>query len=159
MTHQYDVHYGLRLGCIILIWFSFGGTIINSADQLSFFSAIILFLIPLAFDYYSHQPIETKNIRRKNIGIWSAVILSSICLGITFTGFNVEFLVLAIWFKSLVWILAAFYIVMAVSDWASYSSVEEVAHRDRIKKVLRDKKSNESFEERVEYYREEKVNT
>ncbi|MGG3920702.1 hypothetical protein ABEV41_01910 [Geobacillus thermodenitrificans] len=149
-----DKHFGLRLGCIVLLWFALGGTILNSKNQQSFLGALILYLLPLALDYNSQMPKEEKNQRRQALGVWSAVIFASIFAGMMFSGFNFESFILQTWFKYTIWILCLFYVVLAAVDWVAYSSPEEIEHRQKIQALYRKRNSHEPFANRVEYYKD-----
>jgi hypothetical protein len=158
-----DKHYGLRVCCISLVWFALGGTIINTEDQVAFLSALVLFLLPLAYDYLNQQPILEKNKKRKALGLWSCIFLATLLLGLTFGGFDLRPIINwrteFISFKVIVWLLFLYYVYMAAQDWVAYSSSEEVEHRERVRKLQRGMNEYESVVDRTEYYRDRRKNT
>jgi small-conductance mechanosensitive channel len=150
---QWDKHFGFRVCCITIVWFVLGGTLVNSENQNTFFSTLILYLLPLTLDYNSHMPLAEKNKKRQNIGLWSTLGLAALFVGIMFSGFNVEFLVLNNWVQFITWLLCVFYVYLAIVDWITYSSPEETAHRESIKKAHRERTEHETMTDRVEYYK------
>lgn len=153
---QLDKHFGLRLCCIAVVWFALGGTLLNSENQSTFFSALILYLLPLTLDYNSHLPKEKKNKSRQALGLWSSVGLAAVFVGMSFSGFNFEAVILIDWVQFLIWILCLFYVYLAIIDWIAYSSLEETAYRQRIQTLQRERTRHESMPERVEYYKDGK---
>ncbi|WP_345242515.1 hypothetical protein [Pontibacillus salipaludis] len=160
MEKQFNNHYGIRMLILIITWFAFGGTLlVEDINHKTFTSALILYLLPIAIDYNSHQPKLDKNKRRKAFGIWSAALVSTIFLGISFFGgFNfTSLLTVGIGFftvKFAFWVISITYVFMAAVDWVEYSSPEEYNHREIIRTSMREKYSNDSVEERSEFYKE-----
>lgn len=70
MNSQLDNFFGMRFGIIIILVVTLGTSINAATTTQSLLSPMVLFLLPLPLDYYSHNPKLGKNISRKNLGIW-----------------------------------------------------------------------------------------
>jgi hypothetical protein len=154
-----DKHYGLRALCTVIVWIVLGATLEASVNQNTFFSALILFLLPLSLDYNAHMPLSDDNKKWQNVGLWSTLGLVAIFVGIIFSGRNVEFLTNNTWVKNITWLLCIFYVYLSFRDWVAYSSPEETAHRERIKRAHRERTGHEPMAERVHYYKQGKEPT
>ncbi|MDV2683818.1 hypothetical protein RYX56_05780 [Alkalihalophilus lindianensis] len=153
MRASYDYHYGFRALLIIIIWLAFFGTITSTTSETTFFGAILLFLLPLALDYSGHAPLLEGNKKRKMLGLWSALFISAVCMGFSFSNLNLEFLTLNPLFQIIVACSGAVYVVMGIYDWVGYSSQEEIEHRDGLKALSRTKRI-EPMAERVQFHKE-----
>lgn len=150
-----DNYFGLRFAVIIVLEITLGASIISASSTQSLFAPMILFLLPLSLDYYSHNPIEGKNIKRKNVGIWVPIILSALIAGVLFSQFNFDFLTQSILVKILLWVPFVFFIVLAGIDWTSYSNPNEKEHRELVQRVARSE-TFDSAQKRVKSLSKEK---
>ncbi|MGE7607657.1 hypothetical protein ACQKML_13700 [Peribacillus frigoritolerans] len=158
MYNEPDTFFGIRFIVIIFIWGALGISFMNIDNHQGVFSSMVLYLIPLALDYYGHMPIEKKNKKRKSVGFWSSLIIAAIfMIGASFSGsLNISFIVTNIWFLLPLWILSGFYVYLAGIDWVTYSSDEEIHHRQEIQKIHRKKMRDEPMDKRVSYYKKKK---
>lgn len=143
-----EISYGLRACYIIVAWFALGGAISHSKDNTSYLASLMLFLVPLAFDYYNQQPIQKNNQKRRYIGMYSSLFLTSLFFGLMVAdiGFEIPMII-----KKIFWFIFSYYAGLSIYDWIGYSSKEETEFREKIRNLHR-KKMHETFEDRVEYY-------
>lgn len=150
-----DNFFGLRFAIILILLMTLGSSIISANNTQSLLTPMILFLLPLSLDYFSHNPKQGKNVKRKNIGIWAPLILAAIIVGVLLTQLNLDVLIKFFWVKLLIWMPFSFFGVLAGIDWAAYSNTAEKEHRELVQRVAR----SEVFDlpqKRVKQYSKEK---
>lgn len=150
-----DNFFGFRFAIILILLITLGSSITSANNTQSLLSPMILFLLPLALDYFSHNPKQGKNIIRKNVGIWMPLIIAALIIGVLLTQLNLDFLTTFFWVKLLIWLPFIFFGVLAGIDWAAYSNPIEKEHRELVKRVVR----SEVFDppqKRVKQYHKEK---
>ncbi|MFB1098159.1 hypothetical protein [Terribacillus sp. JSM ZJ617] len=157
MGHNTDHYFLIRFGSILITWIALGGTIASVEKQSTLLSALVLFLLPLALDYFSHQPLQAKNRKRQKIGVCTSVILSSLFVGLSFSGMNFEWL-MAIFTKWVLFGTCGFFVYMAMNDLVAYSTIEELEYRRRASEHYRKMRETETLAEKAEYYRGKKGN-
>jgi len=150
---DYNNFYGVRAAYTLVVWFALGNTIKESTTQSALLSTVILFLLPFLLDYFTQEPIENKNIKRRNYCLWATVILVAIIQGFTWSGLNIHPAFLNVWVKTILWFSLGSYVFLAFVDWSAFSSKKEIQHRERIKELTRQRRKHESMEDRVDFYR------
>lgn len=153
-----DNYFGIRFGIIIILVVTLGTSITSATTTKSLLSPMVLFLLPLALDYYSHNPKLGKNISRKNVGIWLPGILSAFLLAVLLSPINLDILTNFLWIKVIFWLPFLYFAVLSGVDWTSYSNPEEKNHREMIQRVMRSEVFD-SPQKRVKQYSKVKKRT
>lgn len=146
-----DNFFGIRLSVIIILVITLGSSIIAATSTHTLLSPMVLFLIPLALDYYTHDPKKTSDIKRKTIGIWIPGITSAVLIAILLTPLNLNFLAQSTIVKTLLWLPFISFIIMAGIDWVAYSNKHEGQQRDVVRRMSR-AEVFDSPQKRVKFY-------
>lgn len=132
-----DNFFGIRLLVIIILVITLASSILSATSTQTLLSPMILFLVPLALDYYTHDPKKQSDQKRKTLGIWIPAIVSAVLIAILLTQFNLDFLTDNKLIKTLLWAPYISFIIMAGIDWVAYSNKQESEGRDIIKRMSR----------------------
>lgn len=124
-------------------------TIFRADNTEVIFSSLILYFIPITLDYFGHTPLEEKNERRRNLTLWVSVGLTVLFLALLLMDLELNGFFTHIISKSFFCILASVFVAVACVDWVTYSTEDEVKHREKIREEQRKQQQIYRFEERV----------
>ncbi|MCY8396725.1 hypothetical protein MOC68_13575 [Bacillus spizizenii] len=149
-----DYFYGFRVAYIFVTYWVLYATLQSVNNPSTILNTFILFLLPIAFDYHSQQPVKKQNRVRIGFCFWLAFALFAIIFAIRVSGININFVAYPL-FKWSVFVFLVVFFVTALVDWIAMSSPEEVKHRQEIAKKYRRLIANEQLHEKVEHYEKE----
>ncbi|KGP80096.1 MULTISPECIES: hypothetical protein [unclassified Paenibacillus] len=155
--------FGFRVGYIIIAYIVLRASLFDpNVSMVVFYSLLLLYLTPFAFDYHGLAPISSWGKISKNVGFW--VTLFTICFALANVLYNamsknndltegqqVYLLDYPISINS-VWLFCGFWLVLALNDWVVYSSAQEKDRRKELREETR-AEAEETFEKRLNYYR------
>ncbi|WEG14165.1 hypothetical protein PU629_07310 [Pullulanibacillus sp. KACC 23026] len=146
---QMDTFFGIRFGSFILIWVVLLVTIFKTVEPKTILSSLILYSIPIALDYFGHAPLEERNVKRRNLSLWTAIGLTILCLAFLLIDVNIQWFIDNLYVKSFLCIISSFFVFFAGLDWVGYSTESEFAYRKKIREAQKLHQETYRFEERV----------
>ncbi|SEO11663.1 hypothetical protein [Paenibacillus sp. OK076] len=160
-----DNFFGFRVGYILVAYIVLKASLFDpNVSMVVFYSLLLLYLMPFAFDYHGFTPVSLWGKVSKGFGFWTS--LFTICVALANViysamvknhdvtqGQSVYLLDYQITVNS-VWMFCGIWLVLAFNDWVVYSSAKERQNRKELKEEAR-AESVEKFEERMNYYRKQ----
>lgn len=126
--------YFARIFYVLIAWFVMGPVIIQSNSKSSLIAPLLLFLIPFCFDYYNPLRASKKNSARCNLIF--KILLATIAILIMFliSDFKVinNYLATQDYLKYLLWFLTLPLFGVAIIDFVSMNTPEEVELQNKI---------------------------
>lgn len=130
-----NAFYGARLCVITVLVVMLIYTIIVTDKMNIICSSILLFLLPMILDYFSQNPVNERNKKRKEKLIWTSSFASTITFCVLALTGSKEVEIGFSWWKTILSFVFIFYICMAIFEWIGYSSKEEMDHRKKLQKA------------------------
>lgn len=153
-------YYLIRVAYVFVCWGILFLPIRLAEVEPQLLTALMLFYLPLGLDYWTHQPKNSDDEKRKYIGIILPAFL--FCLFLIFLIINSEVhstWLLKWYLKYPIWLLSGFFVWLALRDFISYSTDEE--EESRIKTRDSHRVKAEGFrtkqEQRKAYYQKGKT--
>lgn len=155
-----DKYFGFRLALYIILFIVLGATVLRLENMNDIFGPIMLFLLPISLDYYTHDPKEDSDIKRAHQGFWWPLFISCVLFALVVTGAFQYIEINSLLLKIILILPCLYFVYLSARDWTVYSGKEEKVHRDLIKDIARSQefeppkkrvKTYKSFEAGKEY--------
>lgn len=132
-----DKYFGIRFGLYLILFIVLGSTVLKLENMNDMVGPILLYLLPISLDYYTHNPIEEKDKKRAHKGFWGPFYMSCVFFALILTGVLQYITIDNVFLKILLILPCAYFVYLSARDWTIYSSKEEKIHRDLIKEISR----------------------
>ncbi len=152
--------YLIRAAYVFICWGILIVPVLTASSAIQFHASLMLFYLPLGLDYWKHQPKDSHDQWRKNVGIILPSALFCVFLIITIISNEVSLSwMLSGYWKYPIWLLSGFFVFLALRDLISFSSEAELASREITKDNQRERAFNwrKENDERLAHYRHTKT--
>lgn len=143
-----DSYYGFRFASFVIVWLVLIVTMWKADNPETIISSFILYLIPIALDYYGQTPLEEKNQKRSNLAFWVSFWATVLFLGILLADFPNGFLTSVI-AKLILTVSTTYFIIISCVDWVLFSTEREVKFRESVREHKKKQQEIYKFEDRV----------